>query len=195
MLSVDDLVEKIVKNLEVRGELDNTYIFFTSDNGYHTGIRVAHTFIKKQKRHNENILVSLSGQFSLPLDKRQLYEFDIKVPLMVRGPNIKPNQTSQVQSGALYDVSWRPFEGSLPRSGFLVKHYGRFILSKYDVGPAEDDAFLTSSVSLTPAASFQLKSVDRCWWRTSTLAQPYWTSPATTSTRLRWTACPSCPSW
>uniref|UniRef100_A0A3P9LXH6 N-acetylglucosamine-6-sulfatase n=1 Tax=Oryzias latipes TaxID=8090 RepID=A0A3P9LXH6_ORYLA len=72
LLSVDDLVEKIVKKLEAQGELDNTYIFFTSDNGYHT------------------------GQFSLPLDKRQLYEFDIKVPLMVRGPNIKPNQTSQM---------------------------------------------------------------------------------------------------
>uniref|UniRef100_A0A665VPT7 N-acetylglucosamine-6-sulfatase n=1 Tax=Echeneis naucrates TaxID=173247 RepID=A0A665VPT7_ECHNA len=72
LLSVDDLVEKIVKTLEVRGELDNTYIFFTSDNGYHT------------------------GQFSLPMDKRQLYEFDIRVPLMVRGPNIKPNQTSQM---------------------------------------------------------------------------------------------------
>uniref|UniRef100_A0A667ZYQ3 N-acetylglucosamine-6-sulfatase n=1 Tax=Myripristis murdjan TaxID=586833 RepID=A0A667ZYQ3_9TELE len=72
LLSVDDLVERVVKRLEVRGELDNTYIFFTSDNGYHT------------------------GQFSLPLDKRQLYEFDIRVPLMVRGPNIKPNQTSQM---------------------------------------------------------------------------------------------------
>lgn len=70
LLSVDDLVEKIVKQLEVRGELDNTYVFFTSDNGYHT------------------------GQFSLPLDKRQLYDFDIRVPLMVRGPHIKPNQTS-----------------------------------------------------------------------------------------------------
>ncbi|KAM8883844.1 N-acetylglucosamine-6-sulfatase [Synchiropus picturatus] len=72
LLSVDDLVEKIVKGLEVSGELDNTYIFFTSDNGYHT------------------------GQFSLPLDKRQLYEFDIRVPLMVRGPGIKPNQTSKM---------------------------------------------------------------------------------------------------
>lgn len=37
LLSVDDLVENIVKKLEVRGELDDTYIFFTSDNGYHTG--------------------------------------------------------------------------------------------------------------------------------------------------------------
>lgn len=38
----------------------------------------------------------VSGQFSLPIDKRQLYEFDIKVPLLVRGPGIKPNQTSKV---------------------------------------------------------------------------------------------------
>ncbi|KAG7260415.1 hypothetical protein CRUP_034965, partial [Coryphaenoides rupestris] len=70
LLSVDDLVERLVQELEAQNELDNTYVFFTSDNGYHT------------------------GQFSLPLDKRQLYEFDIRVPLMVRGPNIKANQTS-----------------------------------------------------------------------------------------------------
>ncbi|KAM4039988.1 N-acetylglucosamine-6-sulfatase isoform 2-T2 [Anomaloglossus baeobatrachus] len=71
LLSVDDLVEKLLKQLQARGELENTFIFFTSDNGYHT------------------------GQFSLPIDKRQLYEFDIKVPLLVRGPGVKPNQTSQ----------------------------------------------------------------------------------------------------
>lgn len=37
LLSVDDLVEKLVKKLENHGELDNTYIFYTSDNGFHTG--------------------------------------------------------------------------------------------------------------------------------------------------------------
>ncbi|XP_076140143.1 glucosamine (N-acetyl)-6-sulfatase (Sanfilippo disease IIID), b [Alosa pseudoharengus] len=65
LLSVDDMVEILVKKLEELKELDNTYIFFVSDNGYHT------------------------GQFSLPIDKRQLYEFDIRVPLMVRGPGVK----------------------------------------------------------------------------------------------------------
>uniref|UniRef100_A0A8D3C6X0 N-acetylglucosamine-6-sulfatase n=1 Tax=Scophthalmus maximus TaxID=52904 RepID=A0A8D3C6X0_SCOMX len=69
LLSVDDMVEMLVKKLESIKELDNTYIFYTSDNGYHT------------------------GQFSLPIDKRQLYEFDIRIPLLVRGPGIKPNQT------------------------------------------------------------------------------------------------------
>ncbi|KAH1185192.1 N-acetylglucosamine-6-sulfatase [Mauremys mutica] len=72
LLSVDDLIEKLVKKLELLEELDNTYIFYTSDNGFHT------------------------GQFSLPIDKRQLYEFDIKVPLLVRGPGIKPNQTNKM---------------------------------------------------------------------------------------------------
>ncbi|CDQ84141.1 unnamed protein product [Oncorhynchus mykiss] len=69
LLSVDDMVEALVKKLEGLKELNNTYIFYTSDNGYHT------------------------GQFSLPIDKRQLYDFDIRIPLMVRGPGIKPQQT------------------------------------------------------------------------------------------------------
>uniref|UniRef100_A0A8B9KA28 N-acetylglucosamine-6-sulfatase n=1 Tax=Astyanax mexicanus TaxID=7994 RepID=A0A8B9KA28_ASTMX len=69
LLSVDDMVEKLVKKLEDIKEINNTFIFFTSDNGYHT------------------------GQFSLPTDKRQLYEFDIHLPLLVRGPGIKPKQT------------------------------------------------------------------------------------------------------
>lgn len=40
LLSVDDMVEKLVKRLQSHGELDNTYIFFTSDNGFHTGKKV-----------------------------------------------------------------------------------------------------------------------------------------------------------
>ncbi|XP_059142321.1 N-acetylglucosamine-6-sulfatase-like isoform X2 [Physella acuta] len=71
LLSVDDMVEGVINKLTDIGELDNTYIFFSSDNGYHL------------------------GQFSLPFDKRQFYDFDIRVPLMVRGPGIKANTTCQ----------------------------------------------------------------------------------------------------
>ncbi|XP_063167168.1 N-acetylglucosamine-6-sulfatase-like [Candoia aspera] len=69
LLSVDDMVEKVLGQLKSLNLLDSTYVFYTSDHGYHT------------------------GQFSLPIDKRQLYEFDIRVPLLVRGPGIAGNQT------------------------------------------------------------------------------------------------------
>uniref|UniRef100_A0A9J7YUB4 N-acetylglucosamine-6-sulfatase n=1 Tax=Cyprinus carpio carpio TaxID=630221 RepID=A0A9J7YUB4_CYPCA len=71
LLSVDDMVEQLINKLDSIKELSNTYIFYTSDHGYHT------------------------GQFSLPIDKRQLYEFDIRIPLLVRGPGIKPKLTLQ----------------------------------------------------------------------------------------------------
>lgn len=66
LLAVDELVESIVQHLESAGQIDNTYIVFTSDNGYHM------------------------GQFGQPFDKRQPYETDIRVPFLVRGPNIQP---------------------------------------------------------------------------------------------------------
>nr|KAG5699462.1 hypothetical protein BaRGS_016308 [Batillaria attramentaria] len=71
LLSVDDMVENVVNILQQKNLLEDTYIFFSSDNGFHL------------------------GQFGLPSDKRQLYEFDIRVPLMARGPGIKPGQVSK----------------------------------------------------------------------------------------------------
>ena len=38
LLSVDDLVESVVKALDNKKLLDNTYIIFMSDNGYHLGL-------------------------------------------------------------------------------------------------------------------------------------------------------------
>jgi len=32
----------------------------------------------------------------MPYDKRQMYEFDVRVPLMIRGPGIKPGQVRSV---------------------------------------------------------------------------------------------------
>lgn len=99
LLSVDDMVEQLVKKLDSVKELNNTYIFYTSDHGYHTGASSVSMLLVTccpltLWRH---VLKSISGQFSLPIDKRQLYEFDIRIPLLVRGPGIKPKQTLQVR--------------------------------------------------------------------------------------------------
>ncbi|XP_057341446.1 N-acetylglucosamine-6-sulfatase-like isoform X1 [Microplitis mediator] len=81
LLSVDDLVVTIYETLRLQKVLNNTYIIFTSDNGYHI------------------------GQFSMPFDKRQPYESDIRVPLLIRGPEIPVSQVrTPVSSVDLFDT-------------------------------------------------------------------------------------------
>ena len=67
--ALDEGIERIVETLAARGELENTYIVFTSDNGYHLG---QHRF--------------LNGKF-------QVYEEDIRVPLIIRGPGVQVGAT------------------------------------------------------------------------------------------------------
>jgi arylsulfatase A-like enzyme len=67
--AVDELVEKLIQMLEQNGELENTYIIFTSDNGFHL------------------------GEHGLPSGKGTAYEEDIRVPFVIRGPGIEPGTT------------------------------------------------------------------------------------------------------
>lgn len=62
--AVDELVEKLVIQLDEAGVLDDTYIIYSSDNGFHI------------------------GQHRLPPGKECGYEEDIRVPLIVRGPGV-----------------------------------------------------------------------------------------------------------
>ncbi|KAH8245860.1 hypothetical protein KR038_005883, partial [Drosophila bunnanda] len=66
LLAVDEMVVNLVAALNESQSLDDTYIVYTSDNGYHV------------------------GQFAQPFDKRQPYETDIRIPLLIRGPGIAP---------------------------------------------------------------------------------------------------------
>ena len=68
LLAVDDLIGNVVDQLRASGELDNTVIVFTSDNGV------------------------LLGEHRWKAGKIFPYEESIKVPLIVRGPGIPANQ-------------------------------------------------------------------------------------------------------
>jgi len=74
MLAVDDMVAAVVQALRDTHQLNNTFIFFTSDNGYHQG------------EHR------LSG------GKDTTYEEDIRVPLIVRGPGVPAGRTVEHQT-------------------------------------------------------------------------------------------------
>ena len=69
MQAVDDMIAALVATLRETGELDNTYLFFTSDNGYHM------------------------GQHRLKPTKYLAYEEDIHLPLMVAGPGVPAGVT------------------------------------------------------------------------------------------------------
>lgn len=80
LLAVDELVEATVSALKQAKQLDNTYIIFTSDNGYHL------------------------GQFGQAFDKRLPYETDIRIPLIIRGPQIPSNRKLKYPVG-LHDLT------------------------------------------------------------------------------------------
>ena len=64
MVAVGEMIGGLLGTLEETGELEDTYLVFTSDNGYHM------------------------GQHRLSKGKGSAYEEDIRVPLMIRGPDV-----------------------------------------------------------------------------------------------------------
>lgn len=79
LLAVDEMIANIVHTLKDKHLYNDTYIIFTSDNGYHI------------------------GQFAQAFDKRQPYETDVRVPFIISGPNIPP-KTIYDNPVALIDI-------------------------------------------------------------------------------------------
>ena len=73
LAGIDELVVGLIGELRDQGVLNNTYIIFTSDNGYHI------------------------GNHMLGQGKSMPYEEDVRVPLYIRGPGIPEGQVSHYQ--------------------------------------------------------------------------------------------------
>ena len=73
--AVDRDVAALIAHLRDTGQLDNTYIVFTSDNGFHL------------------------GQHRMPAGKQTAYETDIHLPLLIRGPGVTAGAHVQAITG------------------------------------------------------------------------------------------------
>lgn len=92
--SVDEGAASIIDELDRLGRLDNTYVVFTSDNGY---------------SHGEH---RLDG-------KGHLYEESVRVPLMVLGPDVVPGPTPRLTSNVDLAPTIVDWAGVAPPPGFF----------------------------------------------------------------------------
>lgn len=65
LMSVDDVIHAVVAETQRLGVLEDTYFFYSSDHGFQL------------------------GEFNIPMDKRNVYDWNTRIHLLARGPGIK----------------------------------------------------------------------------------------------------------
>jgi arylsulfatase A-like enzyme len=127
LASVDEAIAAIVGTLQHEGELDNTYLIFTSDNGY------------------------FSGEHRIRQGKYLPHEPSSHVPLLMRGPGIPPStSTGELVSNVDIAATIAQIAGATPQlvqdgRSFLpyaanpTARSDRGILLEGDTGPGIDD--------------------------------------------------------
>ncbi len=106
--AVDELLGSLVNELQARGVLGRTYIFFMSDNGFHL------------------------GEHRLAQGKDTAYEEDIRVPMIVRGPGVPEGKTvPHIGLNNDFAPTWAELAG-VPTPGFVD---GRSLVPLLGSGP------------------------------------------------------------
>lgn len=139
LLSVDDIISEVVATLSGAGVLDNTYIVFTSDHGYH------------------------NGQYALWAEKSQIYDTDTRIPFIVRGPGVPAGATSDALVSAI-DVGATLLElaGAVPPGSRTTD--GRSFASLLTGGGSSERGVEPRAVRSESASGDSLaQSVERAW--------------------------------
>eukprot|EP00041_Stephanoeca_diplocostata_P026063 m.694885 g.694885 ORF g.694885 m.694885 type:complete len:627 (+) comp22885_c1_seq7:239-2119(+) len=91
LLAVDEMIGNLLDEIEAQNVMNNTFFFFSCDNGYHL------------------------GQHRLPPGKREIFQHDINVPLIVMGPGISPMSTiSQIVMNIDMGLTWAELGTAVP---------------------------------------------------------------------------------
>jgi arylsulfatase A-like enzyme len=92
--AVDRMIGTIERTLVAMGELRNTYIVFSSDNGYHL------------------------GEYRLLAGKQTAFDADIRVPLVVAGPGVPAGRTVDAMTSSIdLAPTFESITGAQPRFG------------------------------------------------------------------------------
>ena len=120
LAEVDRQVRSLIEALRAKGELGQTYILFTSDNGY------------------------LDGEHRIEFGKRLPYEPASRVPLLVRGPGVPAGEASDALVG---NVDLAPTIAQIAEAKPTLEVDGQSILSlARNPTSSTDRAFLLESL-------------------------------------------------
>ncbi|MBN8672532.1 MAG: sulfatase [Chitinophagales bacterium] len=100
IMSIDEMLGSIRKTLNETGASSNTYIFFSSDNGYHL------------------------GDYSLLQGKQTAFDIDIRVPLIACGPHVAKGS---LQQAIVSNIDLAPTFVALAGAQLTVQPDGRDI--------------------------------------------------------------------
>ena len=107
LLSVDVMVDQVLKSLQATGQLDNTLAFFISDNGYFWG---EHGLEGKPPPYLQATRVPFMARWPGHLgegavDRRLVANIDI-TPTIFQAVGISPDATKPVDGRSLLDPTW-----------------------------------------------------------------------------------------
>lgn len=149
LMSVDDVIAAVIAKNKELGVHEKTYYFYSSDHGFQL------------------------GEFNILIDKRQMYDHDIRIHLLVTGPGIKHNSTFD-QFGTQVDLAstWLGLAGI----DNPVSMDGRSIVPLLITDPDAEGipaptAAHVKKMAPNGAAAFAAK------WRTSAFIEYYFNSP------------------
>ena len=129
MISVDDIIGDIFKFMENNPSdklnINNTYIIYNSDHGFHL------------------------GQWRIPTNKYQLYETDINVPLYITGPNIYYNSNyPKIVDYLVGNIDYLPTYLQLANINYNINDYDGRSFANILLNDGKDDKF-NRSIYLT----------------------------------------------
>ncbi|MGI9253683.1 MAG: sulfatase-like hydrolase/transferase, partial [Thermomicrobiales bacterium] len=147
MLAVHEMVRDLIATLEHTGQLDNTWLFFTSDNG------------------------QFYGEHRLPNGKGSLYEEGIRVPLVVRGPGVRRGATDllvcaadllptilDLARSAYGNIDGRSFASSL--TGTVPRAWRGACFVRYGVGNLRPAPAAAAATASAPAPAIERSDED-----------------------------------
>ena len=159
LMSVDDMVDAVLTELAASGELDNTLVIFTSDNGNHWG---EFRFVKKWLPYTASIEVPLfmrwPGHFGAGVeDDRMVVNVDVGTTIL-DAVGIIPDPVRRSTA----DRCWN--RG--PEAGYSPSTGGMNTTLRRHRRPGHRSAPRPISTSRTTSTMGQSSASTTTWWRT-----------------------------